>query len=1253
MNDEILIKVALDATKLESGFRDHSKLWDLHNAEVEKGKKTQEEYVNNTIKSRTNLNKALKTNIDKVAAEGKAVQALEKKFESFNKKNEKSFNTQKIETFNKSLEGVSKNIANLEQFNISTEDMDYLTSKLSVAQDDFEALNILVDFFESKMKDSATTVADSFDVIKKKIDETKLNISSTEGFIKEISKDISSTAPGQDQANLIAERTAATKALNEEKIALADYQIQLKKAREENVSMASQLRKVKDELVQLELAGERGGDRWIELSEQAQKYNEVIVNTNAELRRTSSSTEGLDNLIGAAAGIVGVFSAAEGAASLFGNESEDLQKTLVRLNGAIALLNGLQAIQTELAKKETIAARALTFVQGQYAIATDASAKATLRLSAASKLLGIGLLIATLAAIVVYWKDISKWIGITTEKTEALNTVNKQAINNSTAEIGRLKSLQLELENTNTPLDRQREIKKELLDQYPTYLKALGDEKSSAEDITTAFDNLNKALILNAKLSAARELIGEEFKKVLEAERKAALGEVSTYQTIANGIKNAFSNPALAGINTVSDNFTDAQKNLSEAKKDFEDFEDFITKFIGDTNFELNKLGGDPTKDGELFKDAIKEYEKFSSLLANLVDEQEDYRIEAIENGREKEKEILKAKLNDEKENYQQQIDDLKVSEERKAKLREEFNKLYNEQTGVAYEQLRKDILKIDEKYDNDLLAVKLKAQSAIDAVFKSETELERKAIEDRFDAIRQELLEQLEQTEDLTEKNEIKVKITTLNTAENAELSNFDLNTDLDRVDREMEIAETVLSIHQNNASDLILNEELKQLQILKVQEDGLKKRLALLSGSLNESQLEELNKFQEAIDNASSDIEAKELGDALAKSLGDETAIEILKVADALKKVGNEINKIGSQSGLGNTINEIAEWTSSLEGFGLKLAESLGLQGEAAKEFAEFTANAINSVVDGLNALFDAEIEQRQAKIDSIQESIDAVEEEVEREQQLYEDGYANNYEARQEDLNSLKQQKKKEEEELKKAQKQKALIQKAEMIANLASQASNLITSVTEITKAHSGIPFVGVALAIGFIATMFGAIAQAKAQAQSITGGQNFRRGLQEGPLSLSGPRHEERGFGLYNSKTGERVAEFEDGEKLYTVNKRQQHKYTDVLDAMVADSKGTGNLETFLKQKYSVDPLGNETIQIVKHVNEITVKSQKTKEDASGTDEKLLNEIEKLRSDFAEEFKGHRKKEEDKTESWETKEYYHVKKGNKTKKYRKD
>lgn len=1244
-SDEVLIKVAADLSSVDSGFKDLSVKWDKHNADIAKGEKAYKQYVDTVAKENGKVDKAIQSNIDKVAAEGKAIQELEKKFDSLNKKNEKSFDTKKLTDFNNSLKLLSANIGNLDQFDISTEDLDFLTSKLSAAQDDFEALNILVDFFEGKMKSSATTVADSFDVLKKKIEETKLNISSTEDFIKDIDKQIDNTAPGQSQANLISERKAAVQALNEEKISLADYTTQLKKAREENVTMATQLRRVKDELVQLEIAGERGSARWIDLSEKAEKYNDAIASTNAELRRQASATEGLDNVIGAVNGIVGAYSAAQGAQALFGDESEDLQKTLVRLNGAIALLNGLQAIQTELTKEETIAGRALTFVKTQYAVATDAGAKATTRLAAATKLLGIGLLVGALAAIVVYWKDIAKFVGLTSDETERLNAVQKKSNEIAGDQVAKLKVLIKQVEEGTLTFHQKREA-------VESYNKEFGDTLGAVD----SYAKLEKKLIeqgadyitylgLKAQAEAAYQLAIEKSKEALEKRNNTEAGFTDYINFIAN---------RGGSVSTSAQNRSQREADDLDAQADaFLDEQERIQKELEAL---AKKLGLSLTKVNE---EAIKEYEKLSDVLASLIDQQEAYRIEAIEDGREREKEILRARLQEEKENYQKQIDDLKVSEERKAEIRAKFNEIYNNETGAAYEQLRKDISKVDEKYDAELESAKFKALSAIDAVIGNEDDLSRQAIEDKWDSIRDLIQDQIDKTNDEFEKEGLNNILLEIDVANKKELNDFNLDSGLRRVDREKEIAEKILAIQQANLAEVIKNEELKKFQLLNLDRDYLAEVLTTYQKSFND--LEEQGLFNTLVDTLTNSVDSDailEAGNKLKEAFGEDVANEVLSTVQALKDVNNEIENISKSETLSETVNK---WIGSFEQFSDTLTEFIQKKfpdiakqtGVTAEEFSNSIATTLYTTYNAISQILDAEVNEYQERIDAIQEKIDTVEDELEREKQLYEDGYANNYEARKADLEDLKARKKEEEEELQKAQKRKAALQKAEFLIDTVSQLSNLITAASNIFKWAGKIPIVGIPLAIGLISTMFGAFAIAKTKAfQAIGdgGGQSFRRGIKEGALSLSGPRHEEKGFGLYNSKTGERVAEFEDGEKLYTLNRNQHQSYGDILDAMILDAKGTGDLKAFLMNKYDIPTVGRESFKVVKHVNEITVKTQKYKEEASQNETKLLEEISKFRNEFKEEFKGHRKKEDSKVKTWETKEFYYVKTGNVTKKY---
>ncbi|HUR65467.1 MAG TPA: hypothetical protein VMZ03_03885 [Chitinophagaceae bacterium] len=131
------------------------------------------------------------------------------------------------------------------------------------------------------------------------------------------------------------------------------------------------------------------------------------------IKLASSDTRQLDRFIGAATAIAGGFSLAQGAVGLFGKENEDLQKTLVKVQSVMLILNGLQAIQNELKNKDSILRKLTNFLvkeetksiqsqaaaQAGNATATDNAAKATNRFGVALKSIGIGLLLSLIPLV--------------------------------------------------------------------------------------------------------------------------------------------------------------------------------------------------------------------------------------------------------------------------------------------------------------------------------------------------------------------------------------------------------------------------------------------------------------------------------------------------------------------------------------------------------------------------------------------------------------------------------------------------------------------------------------------------------------------------------------------------------------------------------------------------------------------------------------------------------------------------------------
>jgi hypothetical protein len=137
-----------------------------------------------------------------------------------------------------------------------------------------------------------------------------------------------------------------------------------------------------------------------QIIKEAGRIKDSIGDARAEVSYFASDTRRLDAVLGGVGALAGAFGAVEGALALAGIQSEDLQKTMVKLQGAIAVVNGVTAIQTALEQESmfmkglsTAATELQTFVMGQATIAARVYSAALLATGAGAIIVAIGLVI--------------------------------------------------------------------------------------------------------------------------------------------------------------------------------------------------------------------------------------------------------------------------------------------------------------------------------------------------------------------------------------------------------------------------------------------------------------------------------------------------------------------------------------------------------------------------------------------------------------------------------------------------------------------------------------------------------------------------------------------------------------------------------------------------------------------------------------------------------------------------------------------
>jgi hypothetical protein len=404
-------------------------------------------------------------------------------------------------------------------------------------------------------------------------------------------------------------------------------------------SLKGRLRELKEELSKLEAAGQEGSAAFQKLSIEAGKLQDQVSDTQERVKVLASDTFKFDAAVGAAKGLAAGFSIAQGAAAAFGVESEDLQKTIARTQGALALLTGLQeianlvtgqgatkiALQNIFLKEKVVVTNtatgsvaALTTAEEGAAVATLATKKSLDLLKVSIAATGIGALVLVLGALYqVYQQNAaaSKKFNDLIAEQEKLNKAATDEIRKQTAErqdlndkllVSAGKLTQAEADKRKIQRDTQAEIKAQLIPQIAQQQKLIEQEALITREIEAkqrAIDASSKSTRDGAALSiATNQAAIKDLEKQKETTTKA-LGEVNT--SIAN-IKNEVSATAKESINII---------DIDTAKENAAKLKELNDKLIDDRlKAELNGLKRLEIVDGESVQNKIDQANKEAEI---------------------------------------------------------------------------------------------------------------------------------------------------------------------------------------------------------------------------------------------------------------------------------------------------------------------------------------------------------------------------------------------------------------------------------------------------------------------------------------------------------------------------------------------------------------------------------------------------------------------------------------------------------------
>ena len=323
-------------------------------------------------------------------------------------------------------------------------------------------------------------------------------------------------------------------------------------------SLTGQLRGLKGELAALEIAGQEGTDAFNKLLIAASKLEDQIGDTRARVKILASDTFKFDVAVGATQALASGFELAQGAAALFGEESEDLQKVIAKVTAATAVANGVNQLAALIKEENALKTGLQTAAQKTYNVVVGESTGLMKGFKIALAATGVGLLVLGLVALIENFDKIKDAINGTSDSTRALAATlddTKTALGSATEQTNKV--------GTAFELAKKGVISKE--EALLTYNETLGGTFGKTNDLNVAEANYIKKKDAYIAATVARAQAQALFAQSAVLSAEAATASQEDVRGVGEKIL-AFTTRATAQyINNATLGFID----LSDAAKNY------------------------------------------------------------------------------------------------------------------------------------------------------------------------------------------------------------------------------------------------------------------------------------------------------------------------------------------------------------------------------------------------------------------------------------------------------------------------------------------------------------------------------------------------------------------------------------------------------------------------------------------------------------------------------------------------------------
>lgn len=117
-----------------------------------------------------------------------------------------------------------------------------------------------------------------------------------------------------------------------------------------NITLRTELQKVKQQMLEMERAGLQNDEVYTQLQERFAELSQELRHVNAQARVLGSQTSSIQGVVQTMSGVSGAFSAAQGAIGLFTEKNEALNAVMLKVQSLMSITIGLQQVANMLAQ---------------------------------------------------------------------------------------------------------------------------------------------------------------------------------------------------------------------------------------------------------------------------------------------------------------------------------------------------------------------------------------------------------------------------------------------------------------------------------------------------------------------------------------------------------------------------------------------------------------------------------------------------------------------------------------------------------------------------------------------------------------------------------------------------------------------------------------------------------------------------------------------------------------------------------------